>query len=118
VHDRTTFPAKALRAEESLHFSMFCDKHSKSHRSAQEFGGWDKLGWEAKLDVAMVVLNIRHASNVPMIGEMIGEVSRHTSPKGSGFHDAVHRENEGDSHKLVDLDLQRQVHLEPQRLVS
>jgi len=114
VHDRTTFPAKALRAEESLHFSMFCDKHSKSHRSAQEFGGWDKLGWEAKLDVAMVVLKIRHASNAPTMGQL----SRHTSPKGSGFHDAVHRENEGDSRQLVDSDLQRQVHVDPQRLVS
>jgi len=39
IEDRTTFPASALRAADSLQLSMFCDKQSKLHKPNSEFGG-------------------------------------------------------------------------------
>ena len=86
IQDRTTFPAKALRAQDALDLSMFCDKKSKSHRSAAEFGGWEKLSWEAKLDAAMLVLNQRQHSEQAARPALL---KRHSTRTGAGLFDAI-----------------------------
>jgi len=111
VTDRTTFPAKALRAAEALHFAMFCDKKSKMHRSSAEFTGWDALGWEAKLDAAMMVLDKRSADREGQAPILRKSLIR----QGSSFLEAVRRETEGLKAEK-DLYIQREVHSDPQRL--
>ncbi len=87
IQDRTTFPAKALRAQDALDLSMFCDKNSKSHRAAAEFGGWEKLGWEAKLDAAMLVLKQRQDANDGAAGRAL--LKRSSTRKGAALVDVI-----------------------------
>ena len=87
IQDRTTFPAKALRAQDALDLSVFCDKKSKSHRAACEFGGWEKLGWEAKLDAAMLVLKQRHDAEDATARHAL--LKRSSTRKGAGLVDVI-----------------------------
>ena len=119
VKDRATFPARALRATEAHNLSMFCDKDSGEHRSALEFDGWDKLSWEAKLDVAKTVQHQRQhlGRRTPDDAELHGLLQKNASGlrKGGSFAAVRRREAEGERPE-TDLQMQRQVHLDPQRV--